>query len=1455
MDGDSLITTTSSHASVHSTNRPSPEKILTINKQTKIEKESAKSQNYCHRPSVNVVVIKWVSTVILGLLLLGCLVASKLSMLTLSATLKNATNITSPGYQYDLSKKPNVFVMLLWIVLAPNIINLLRGLWAGAFRSDLPWPGKKSLFVGFIISLTESVGIALFVFKIPAITKISDVVLLMNSVFLIPLLYYIVHIQKTRSTDKCFFAIALLLELVGVGITGYLIYKSFSIEKAWVIPVAIICISISWTPEVQRCLLEGRQHGNGTTEYTEFDRGGHDDELHRVGQSGNDSTEYQNQREIEQDSSIITIPLNQRPKYDEHTVKQKQLLQERTTWKLTIYMSFLKIILIFGLSLICFFVPFDDREIKYNTSDFKNGWNWHKTERTEIALFLTNIITSLMGYLIGYIACTTCMQRWAFSIPLTLSTPISVTILLVSESCKYLDRDENCKLDVTALLLCVVATLFLVGAQAFSTGRLLFRSQSIVMLKESQLFWVPMYNGALLEQWLMLIRRNEHSDECYEDPIEKAKHSKVIICTTMYREADYEMRQLLESIQGINLAQSVGGRHFESHIFFDGAVKDKNPTDFVLQLVSLVESTLGVRAEHCSKTMTPYGMSLGWELNVPNGKKGMILRIHLKDNFKVKNKKRWSQVMYMSYVLDFLMVQMDHATDEDCYILTTDADVRFTPDSVEALLDLMTRDTSVGAVCARTHPLGSGPLVWYQVFEYAVGHWFQKAAEHVLGSVLCSPGCFSVYRCKAIRDILPQYATNVEHAFEFLTKDMGEDRWFCTLMVQSGWRIEYCAASENSTHCPEHFEEFFKQRRRWVASTLANLMLLIKEWNIIAKLNHRVSVVFLVYQAILLFATLIGPSSVILVVSGGLQYGWNVSSATSMVMQIVACVAYTITCLFTSSKTQLNTAKFLTFVYAVLMTSVVVGTAVQVVSDFTKQESSKSSFISHNMPVSTTTVYLGVMITLFIITGLLHTGEIVFLLHGIWFLLCLPAGYLILMIYSICNITDSSWGTREVKTHSIRTQRQNWQDILRHAFKSVFFCCFRQDVEKKEAAVQTEVVTVKRRISDAQDGMVAQENDNQLKRDRPVTQLMQISEETPDTDKVDAATNDEDDESDTDCVSGTKVGTWLPYDMKHLAERFIQHGFENTMLISGMTERELKDLDIKGKGMKRYIMEEIKRLPDYEIPADVPENVNAWLDGIGLPQYKENFKKEQIKSAKDMEILKSFGRSEIEQELKITKVGHVKRLLYAIRKLRNPTPTERKILDVRKSIRDATLHHLKTVNVEEYEFWDSLKNACLLPQSTAYGLEEDLKVKLVELRNSWLMVFAVSNTLWLILIFTLANKGNVLSVFGSNPIGLVILVLFSFVLIIQFFAMVVHRVSTLIHFLGRAPYKFGATFNTAWAFNDSDMQTLDDLDAIRARQEIRNRAYQKIRRKIRASPKTDPGERTKLLSTSRSAAI
>ena len=60
--------------------------------------------------------------------------------------------------------------------------------------------------------------------------------------------------------------------------------------------------------------------------------------------------------------------------------------------------------------------------------------------------------------------------------------------------------------------------------------------------------------------------------------------------------------------------------------------------------------------------------------------------------------------MYMSYVLDFKIVTKA-LEDDQCFILATDGDVKFTHESVEALIDQMCEDSRTGAVCARTYPL------------------------------------------------------------------------------------------------------------------------------------------------------------------------------------------------------------------------------------------------------------------------------------------------------------------------------------------------------------------------------------------------------------------------------------------------------------------------------------------------------------------------------------------------------------------------------------------------------------------------------------------------------------------------------------------------------------------------------------------------------------------------------
>lgn len=69
----------------------------------------------------------------------------------------------------------------------------------------------------------------------------------------------------------------------------------------------------------------------------------------------------------------------------------------------------------------------------------------------------------------------------------------------------------------------------------------------------------------------------------------------------------------------------------------------------------------------------------------------------------------------------------------------------------------------------------TGPLVWYQKFEYAVSHWLQKTAEHVLGCVLCSPGCFSLYRAAALLDdnVMKTYTVKSTKARHYIQYDQG----------------------------------------------------------------------------------------------------------------------------------------------------------------------------------------------------------------------------------------------------------------------------------------------------------------------------------------------------------------------------------------------------------------------------------------------------------------------------------------------------------------------------------------------------------------------------------------------------------------------------------------------------------------------------------------------------------
>ncbi|XP_071123547.1 chitin synthase chs-1-like [Mytilus edulis] len=125
---------------------------------------------------------------------------------------------------------------------------------------------------------------------------------------------------------------------------------------------------------------------------------------------------------------------------------------------------------------------------------------------------------------------------------------------------------------------------------------------------------------------------------------------RIFVCTTMHQESSLEMDKLLASIRNISYSNLLKREHIvlESHIFLDNGADGQTIKQFGLQLMRLIENQCITNINQGVMLFTPYGLQLSWEVN-----KTTPLFVHLKDVSKVKAKKRWSQIMYMEYILHY----------------------------------------------------------------------------------------------------------------------------------------------------------------------------------------------------------------------------------------------------------------------------------------------------------------------------------------------------------------------------------------------------------------------------------------------------------------------------------------------------------------------------------------------------------------------------------------------------------------------------------------------------------------------------------------------------------------------------------------------------------------------------------------------------------------------------------
>lgn len=131
--------------------------------------------------------------------------------------------------------------------------------------------------------------------------------------------------------------------------------------------------------------------------------------------------------------------------------------------------------------------------------------------------------------------------------------------------------------------------------------------------------------------------------------------------------------------------------------------------------------------------------------------------------------------------------------------------------------------------------------------------------------------------------------------------------------------------------------------------------------------------------------------------------------AESYTLAVAPAIFYLIICLKTKADTQVFIGALMSSIYAMIMTMVLVATIAQFT---TSDEITSSSF------------FFIFMIGLFLVTGLLHPQEMMCLLYGMLYLVTLPGGYVLLVIYSICNLHVVSWGTREVAAKTFKKKKR-----------------------------------------------------------------------------------------------------------------------------------------------------------------------------------------------------------------------------------------------------------------------------------------------------------------------------------------------------------------------------------------------------------------------------------------------
>lgn len=357
-----------------------------------------------------------------------------------------------------------------------------------------------------------------------------------------------------------------------------------------------------------------------------------------------------------------------------------------------------------------------------------------------------------------------------------------------------------------------------------------------------------------------------HRPSATDSPLNTTDARHTILFVTCYSEGEESIRNTLDSL----VQTTYSNEHKFLFIVADGIItgsgNNKPTSEICLDLLDLVDCKReepaysyeaiadGYKRINQAQVYTGYYQSIPTLLVVKCGTEK-----EKEGNSRPGNRgKRDSQMILMGFFqrvlfydefmpLDFeifckmkKMLEGNLTPDTFELVLMVDADTRVNPDSISHMVAAMNNDITLMGLCGETRVANKNEswVTSIQVFEYFISHHYAKAFESMFGGVTCLPGCFSMYRIKAPKnggwipilaspDIIQEFnvtTVNTLHAKNLLL--LGEDRFLSTLMLRVFPRRQmiFVPQAKCKTVVPSSFKVLLSQRRRWINSTVHNLM-------------------------------------------------------------------------------------------------------------------------------------------------------------------------------------------------------------------------------------------------------------------------------------------------------------------------------------------------------------------------------------------------------------------------------------------------------------------------------------------------------------------------------------------------------------------------------------------------------------------------------------------------------